>query len=123
MIETTIISYLNSNLEPTSYMEQPAEKPSRYYVLERTGGGEENHICEGVYAVQSYAPTLYEASRMIDAVISVLQSMVELPEISRVELTSFYNYTDPTTQQYRYQANIVVTYYEERTNKDGQYSI
>ena len=123
MIDEKILSYLNSNLEPTTYMEQPKKKPARFYLLERTAGGETNHICEGSFVVQSYAPTLFEASQMNHSMIGVFQSMIELPEISRVVLNSSYNYTDPATQQYRFQANFVVTYYEERTNENGKYSI
>lgn len=122
MIETIIKDYLNNNLEANTYMEIPAEKPVRFYIMERTAGGETNHIREGSFAVQSYAPTLYEASLMNNAMINVFKGLIELPEISRVVLNSDYNFTDPTTQQYRYQANFVVTYYE-RNDKDGKYSI
>jgi hypothetical protein len=122
MIETKIIDYLNSNLEANTYMEQPEEKPVRFYIMERTAGGETNHIREGSFSVQSYAPTLYEASLMNNAMINVFKGLVELPEVSRVVLNSDYNFTDPTTQQYRYQANFVVTYYE-RNDEDGKYSI
>ena len=123
MIEEKILSYLNNNLEPTTYMEQPKQKLARFYLLERTAGGETNHINDGSFIVQSYAPTLFEASRMNNAMIKVFQSLIELPEITRVVLNSSYNYTDPATQQYRFQANFVVTYYEERTNEDGKCSI
>ena len=123
MIDTKILEYLNSKLNIKTYMEQPKKKPEKFYILERTAGGLTNQISEGSFVVQSYAPTLYETSAMNDAMKGVFLNLIELPEISRVVLNSDYNYTDPTTQQYRYQANFVVTYYEERNEEDGQYSI
>ena len=123
MIETKILEYLNSKLNYPTYTEQPKKKPERFYILERTAGGLTNQISEGSFALQSYAPTLFEASAMNDAMKGVFLDLIELPEISRVVLNSDYNYTDATTQQYRYQANFVVTYYEERNEENGQYSI
>lgn len=110
MIEKIILDYiLEQNL--TAYMEQPKVKPDSYYLIEKTAGGQTDKINTSTIVIQSYADTLYNAALMNEAIKVVMADTIELDEISRVELNSDYNYTDPTTKQYRYQAVFVVTHY------------
>lgn len=112
MIEQIIYDYLNSVLEIPVYTEIPKSKPSAYYVIERTGGDVENKIIHSNIVVQSYAKTLFDAVSMNEDVkTKMLDGLISLDSISRVELNSDYNYTDPTVAQYRYQAVFVVTHY------------
>ena len=92
-------------------MEQPAHKPSSFYLMEKTAGGQSDKINQATIAIQSYADTLYDAALMNETIKVAMTDAIELDEISRVEINSDYNYTDPTTKQYRYQAVFVVTYY------------
>ena len=123
MIEKKIIDYLNSNLEANTYMEIPEEKPVRFYIMERTAGGETNHIREGSFSVQSYAPTLYEASLMNNAMINVFKGLVELPEVSRGrKLRGIWKYRQLRT------LFLVLPYRISRflpwdSNQEGQYSL
>jgi hypothetical protein len=48
---------------------------------------------------------------MNEEVKAVMKNAITLDEISRVEVNSDYNFTDPTTKIYRYQAVFVVTHY------------
>lgn len=113
MIEQYLIEKLNnSDLQDVVYTQQPEEKPERFYTLEKTGGGFYNQISECTVIVKSNAPTLYESGLMNDALKRAFFDLVKYPEISRVYLNSDYNDTDPTTQQNRYAAVFVVTYYE-----------
>ena len=112
MIETTILNYLNDCLEYGVYTEIPEVKPERFYTIERTGGNVTNHIDEATIVIQSYAPSMYECAEMNETLKDQMELMVHLDDISRVYLNSDYNFTDPTTGQYRYQANYVVTYYK-----------
>lgn len=114
MIEKTILDYLNSELEYPIYAEIPKDKPERFYVLEKTGGNTTNFIDEASIALQSYAPSMYEASVLNEALKDKMELMIQLDTISRVYLNSDYNFTDSATKQYRYQANYIVTYYKER---------
>lgn len=112
MIEKIIFDYLNSELSVPAYLEIPKDKPNAYYAIERTGGDIENKINRSNIVIQSYAKTLFEAVSMNETVKELmLDGLVTLEDISRVELNSDYNYTDPTTAQYRYQAVFVVTHY------------
>lgn len=112
MIETIILDYLNSVLDVPVYTEKPGQKPDEYYVIERTGGDIENRIVKSTLTIQSYAKTLYRAAFMNETLKEhMLDGLITLDSISKVELNGDYNYTDPTTAQYRYQAVFVVTHY------------
>lgn len=112
MIEATIIEYLNNaDLSATVYGEQPANKLSEFYVIEKTGGGLINHIPQSTFAVQSYAQSRYRASMMNDEVKAAMLDLITLDDVSSVELNSDYDYTDTASKTYRYQAVFVVTHY------------
>ena len=112
MIEITLLEYLSAaNLSADVYMEQPKEKPAAFFLLEKTGGMEIEHITESTFVIQSYAPTLVDAAKMNEEIKAVMRDAITLDAISRVELNGDYNYTDSSTKQYRYQAVFVVTHY------------
>ena len=113
MIEAILINYLNNTvgLSATVYAEQPKDKPSAFFVLEKTGGGRTNQISEADVAIQSYAPTKYEAASMNEEVKAAMLNAIALDEISAVELNSDYDYTDTASKTYRYQAVFVITHY------------
>jgi hypothetical protein len=112
MIEVTILNYLNENLENiTAYMERPANPPKSYVLIEKTGGGEENHIRHSTIAVKSIADSLYKAALLNEEVKDLMSSAISLDDIAKVELNSDYNFTDTSTKQYRYQAVFDITHY------------
>ena len=112
MIETVLLNYLNSaGLSAQVYMEQPAKKPSAFFILEKSGGGQTDHISESDFIVQSYGRTLYEAACMNEEIKAVMLRANTLNEVSAVELNSDYNYTNAESKSYRYQAIFVVTHY------------
>lgn len=112
MIETVLLNYLNSEeLSAAVYMEQPKVKPETFFVLEKTGGSQTNHINESNFIVQSNAPSLAQAAQMNEEIKAAMLNAITLDDISRVELNSNYNYTDSATKQYRYQAVFVITHY------------
>lgn len=110
MIEKILLDYLISK-HMTVYMEQPKVKPDTFYLMEKTAGGQTDKVSTSTIVIQSYADTLYNAALMNEAIKLVMSEAIELDEVTRVELNSDYNYTDPTTKQYRYQAVFVVTHY------------
>ena len=112
MIETVLLDYLNNaNLSAKVYMEQPKDKPEAFFILEKSGGGQTNHISESDFIVQSYGRTLYEAACMNEEIKAVMLRANTLNEVSAVELNSDYNYTNAESKSYRYQAIFVVTHY------------
>ena len=112
MIEKVLFDYLNNaGLSADVYMEQPKVKPEAFFVLEKTGGSRTNHINESNFIVQSNGPSLALAARMNEEIKAAIFDAITLNEISRVELNGDYNYSDPTTKQYRYQGVYVITHY------------
>ena len=111
MIEKILYDYLSTTKKLAIYMEQPKVKPSAFYIMEKTAGGITDKVNRATIAIQSYADTLYDAALMNETVKAAMIDTVELDEISGVIVNSDYNFTDPNTKQYRYQAVFVVTHY------------
>lgn len=66
-----------------------------------------------VLAIQSYAPSMYEAARLNERVKAAMDSAAELDAVSASRLNSDYNFTDTTTKRYRYQAVYDLVYFNE----------
>lgn len=113
MIEKIVLDYLDAVIP--SYMEIPADFPAEpFLVIEKTGSGRANRIDTATLAIQSYGGTLAEAAATNARVKRLmLDGLITLPEIGRVNLNSDYNFTDTARKQYRYQAVFDITYYEE----------
>ena len=114
MIEDVTRSYLSDTLDVPVYMELPANAPATCIVLEKTGGSGHTYLHSDTLAVQSYAPSLFKAASLNDAVITAMEHMPE--HAQRVYGTGYntsYNYTDPDTKRYRYQAVFRINYYDE----------
>lgn len=112
MIEKIIRDYLNKEQSTPAYVEkQPDEKT--YYLIQKTGSKKENKINTATIAIQSYATSKYEAAKLNDILISIMDLAIKENNISSVELNSDYDYTDTTTKEYRYQAVFNITYFDE----------
>ena len=111
MIEKIVLDYLESELTVPVYMERPEDPPEQYVLIEKTGSGKRNHICDATLAIQSYAPSLYEAAELNETIKTAMEAAVSLSDICRVSLNSDYNFTDAAMKQYRYQAVFDITHY------------
>ena len=103
MIEKTVIDYLAENLIVNVYAEK-FKQAGKFVIVEKVGGGENNHIKRASIAVQSYADTMYEAAELNEEVKRVMERITELPTVSKCKLDSDYNYTDTSQKKYRYQS-------------------
>lgn len=111
MIEVTVKDYLEEKLTVPCYMEVPEDPDESYVVIEKTGSSKHNRILKATFAIQSYARTLYEAALLNEEVKEAMDRIIDLDEISKVELNSDYNYTNTAMKANRYQAVFVVTHY------------
>lgn len=111
MIEVIIKNYLDTLLNVPVYAQRPAEVPTKYVTIERTGGGMTNHIRSAMVAVQSYAPTMFEAAELHEEVIGLMLEITSLDDIGGIKLNSEYSFTDEETKQPRYQAVFDIVYY------------
>ena len=112
IIEKAIREYLLAEIPQASvYAEVPPSPDATRIEIERTGGGEEEHIRSAMVAIKSIAPTLYGAAVLHEAVLATMPLMAASDDISSVKLNSEYNFTDTTTKEYRYQAVFDIIYY------------
>lgn len=110
MIEKVILEYLKRELAVPVHMEEP-EKPEKSYVLlEKTGSGRKDYVYGATIAVQSYAPSLYEAAILNESVKEAMLACTE-DTVCSCNLNSDYNFTDPETHRYRYQAVFDLVHY------------
>lgn len=114
MIEAIILAHLKTALGTDNvFMEVPRDNlPTRFVVVEKTGGERVNHINTASVAVQSYAESLYQAAVLNESVKAAMDSLVEEDEVSRSAYQTDYNFTDTETKRYRYQAVYDITHYE-----------
>ena len=110
MIETLLIDYLSEHLEVFVGMEAP-EQTTNYVLIDKTGSSRNNHIITSSFAIQSYGATLYDAMLLNQEVTEAMSGLIELNQITRVELETDYNFTDTETKQYRWQAVYEITHY------------
>lgn len=105
MIETTMLDYMEARLAPTPVlMETPEDVPDTYVLLQKVGSGRENRIERASFAMQSIAPTLYEAAALNGRVKAAADAMGPGDGVFAARLSGDYEFTDLTTRQYRYQA-------------------
>ena len=114
LIEATVISYLSRALESDNvYAERPVNLPDEYYIVEKTGGDEENHINTALIAIQCVSSvSLLNAAMMCHLVETAMKSFISESNVSKCKLNSSYNFTDTASKQYRYQAVYDITYME-----------
>lgn len=112
MIEARLISYLSECMDVPVFMEVPEDMPERFIVIEKTGSSITGRaIKTAVFALQSYALTMYEAAMLNEELKDVTFMMIERDDIINVELESDYNWTDSSIKRYRYQAVFDIRYY------------
>ena len=111
MIELVIKNYLDGHLDVPSFFEHQNGLKGKYVLVEKLSGGKRNTIKSSVFVFQSYADSLFESARLNEQVKEVVEAMIELPEITGIQLNSDYNFTDTQTKKYRYQAVFDINYY------------
>lgn len=122
MIEKIVLDYLSSALTETIgsttvaipvSMEVPSQPtPQKYVVVEKTGSSKINRIPTANIAVQSCAASLYEAALLNEQVKAAMENIVTLAAVGGCYLDTDYNFSDPSTKTYRYQAVFRITYME-----------
>ena len=111
MIEQAVRDYLEEKLNIPVRMEEEANLPKEYVVIEKTGSGQTNHIKRATLAIQSYSDSLYQAASLNEQVKEAMEKIIEMDDISRCELNNDYNYTDTARKKYRYQAVYDIGFY------------
>ena len=113
MIERTVLDYLTPRLPEPVLMEAPSPRLARYVTIEKTGGGSADRLLDATLAIQSVAPSLYEAAALSERVKGLMQCLTALPNVFRCDCETDYNFTDTRTKERRYQAVYHIFYMEE----------
>lgn len=111
MIEKTILDYVAAALLVPVCTEIPANPPTQFVVLKRSGEGRENLVECALLIADSYAESLLEAAKLNEQVKSVLDDLDTLDEISSVQLSTDYPVIDTGNKRYRYQAVYEINHY------------
>lgn len=110
MIETTIRSYLLDEQDLPVLFEHRAGV-GECYIIEKTGGSEENLIRSSTLAIQSYADSKARAAELNEILLELMLHAVKLDDVSAVSINSTYDYTDTAMKAYRYQAVFDIVHY------------
>mgnify|MGYP000010793793 FL=1 len=110
MIETVILKYLTGKMKVPVSMEKTDKTVKRYVLMEKTGSSRSDFINTATIVFQSYAESRYEAAKLNEELITNMDNIIELSEISKSALNSDYDYTDTQTKEYRYQAVYNIVY-------------
>lgn len=113
MLEEQLISYLRTKTGLHVSNEVHAGKRRYEYILvQRTNGGCTNHIRNATYAVQSISYySKLRAAQINETVKTAMEEFEEASNISACRLNSDYDFTNPNTKEYRYQAVFDIVYY------------
>ena len=111
MIEEIVRNYLLTVLSVPVYIDVPSEPPDSYISIERTSGGENEHIRTATIAIQSYGATKLGAATTHENVLTKMKGLITLDAVSSCKINSEYDFTDMDTKQYRYQAVYNIVYY------------
>jgi len=111
MIEIIIKDFVAQRLSIPVYMEYPDNATDRFVILDRSDTSRENRIETSLFVAQSYAESKLEAAKLNEKVKTVMDSLVELNEVSCSELNSDYPFPDTQRKRHRYQAVYNITHY------------
>ena len=116
-IEELVITYLNEH-DIDAYIQMPEtvqnpDAPGEFVIVQKTGSGWVNRLCEATIAIQSYAPSLYRESQLNYQIIDLMQGIISLEEVTSCKLNSDYEFTDTTNKRPRYQAVFDIKHYQE----------
>jgi len=113
IIEKTLIAYLKGKTVCGNnvFAEVPVNPPSKYIVISKTSGREEDRIESSTVAIRSISnKSLQESAEIHEAVKTAMRNIPDNVPIMRAELNSDYNFTNTETKEYRYQAVYILNY-------------
>lgn len=114
ILEEKILNYLQEKLSAEVFLERPAKNiPKSYVIIERDGGMEKNLISQATIAIKSIGPRLINAAKLDHDVIDAMREFPSVDNISSCDLNADTNFTDTSTNEYRYQSTFIIKYMED----------
>ena len=111
--ERTLVDYLNgAGIGAAAYYDVPADRPSSFVVVERTGGPRSDIVVERpMLDVQCWAESRRDAALLADAVADALRAMPDaVADCFHVSITSTYRDTDLESGTPRYHVVCEITF-------------
>lgn len=107
-IEALVIGWLNDNLASgwTAYGDKPKTLPTKYVLVERTGGAREAMVLDmAEILIEVYSKnSRLEASNEANTIADIIPSLVSLEDdITHASVNSIIQLDDTETQTWRYQ--------------------
>lgn len=97
--EKLVMDWLNSCKSLAGYkarMVMPTKREEHCITIEQTSGSNSYHASYATIAVQVWATTRWDCSRITtDVVVPRLMEIVELPEVATVSVESVFNFPSP----------------------------
>lgn len=115
-IEKTIYDYLTTEFGSITpkipvYVTEPEEPGPKYILIQKTGSSRSNKIRRATIAIQSIGTSMEDVIELNEQVIVAMLDSISLTNVSKCELNSDYNFTDPRTRRFRYQAVFDLVYF------------
>ena len=99
--------YLHERLDVSVSATVPEKHPIEFITIERVSGGASLGEDSPGLAIQTWSTTEQKAYELALTVRMLLLDLWEaLPQITRVEVASIYNFPDPDTRKPRYQLDV-----------------
>lgn len=111
IFEEVFLNHLNEHLTVECYTEKPANEPEYYVILQKTGSSHQVGLESSIFAIQSYAPTHYDAAVLNEEVMDVVEMLIENDLVTKVARNSSYPFPDTQTKRYRYQVVYEIYHY------------
>jgi len=111
MIEKIILDYLTAQLTVPVYMEIPSNRPNKFIVLRKLGGGLTNGVKAATIAVETYANSLYDSALLNEIVKEKLLDAISLDTVTSSNLGGESSNIDTATKSYRYESIFNFYYY------------
>lgn len=115
-IEKIIYDYLTTEFGKGTvnipvYVTEPQDPDAKYILIQKTGSGRSNKIRRATIAIQSIGTSMEDVITLNEQVIAAMLDSISLANVSKCELNSDYNFTDPRTRRFRYQAVFDLVYF------------
>ena len=111
MIEKTILDFLNERMREPVLAEIPANPAAEYVLVVKAGGTTRDFLSTSQIVIVSTGKTLQRAAKSHESVKSIMSSLTELDDVTKVKLLEEGNTTDPLAKRHRYQGVYEITHY------------
>lgn len=112
MIELTLYEYLKTALSIPVFMEYPEDTSiEKFVILQKIDAGITNQIKAATFAVDVYAPSLYETAQLSEIVKAAMFNSTSIDEISSVRLGGEQVANDTQYKKYMYASTFNLFHY------------